>query len=276
MSRSYSPAEYWNAVASRYGRADDDALAAILHPGAPAWFNLAIDRMQNAAWQRALRSCAPRSDAKILDIGCGTGRWLRRYCEAGFTAIGIDATQHMLQRANELGTHSPLIIAPAQYLPFRDGTFDLVSSVTVVQHVIPADQPKILHEMARILRPGGHLLFLELIRGAGPHIFPHSLASWRKIAESAGLMLETFRGQEFLLFDRAFTGGIQILRGILRGPAPSQLPSQSQASGGPSLPHRVYWSARHLTCKLSEWVEPAAEAVCPSSWATHGLFLFRK
>lgn len=215
-------------------------------------------------------------NAKILDIGCGTGRWLRRYSKAGFAAIGIDATQHMLQRANEIGTHSPLVVASAQNLPFKDAAFDLISSVTVVQHVVPIDQPKILREMARVLRPGGRILLLELIRGAGPHIFPRSPANWRHLAEGAGLTLEHFQSQEFLLFDRAFTGSIHLTRRILRGPEPFQLPAQSPAAIRPSLTRRIYWSARHLACKLSEWVEPAAEAVCPSNWATHGLFLFRK
>ncbi|HET9400561.1 MAG TPA: methyltransferase domain-containing protein [Candidatus Acidoferrales bacterium] len=276
MSRSYFPTEYWSGVAARYGRSDDGALAPILHPDAPIWFNLTVDRLQKKLWQRALRACALPANAKILDIGCGTGRWIRRYSEAGFNPVGIDATQHMLQRANEIGTHSPLIVAPAQNLPFKDRTFDLISSVTVVQHVIPADQPKILREMARVLRPGGHLLLLELISGAGPHIFPRSPTDWRKLAEDAGLKLETFRGQEFLLPDRIFTGGIQFVRRVLTGATPSVLPAQSRSVSRPSLRRRIYWSARHLTCKLSEWVEPAAEAVCPNNWATHGLFLFRK
>ena len=277
MLRSYSPGDYWNRIASTFGHSDEWGYAPILHPDAPAWFNLTIDRLQRRSWHRAVVSCGIHRGSRVLDVGCGTGRWLRRYSAMGLSAVGVDATPEMLARAAEMGTASELILAPAQHLPFENGCFDFVSAVTVVQHVSPSDQPKIIGEMARILRPGGRLLLIELIRGSGPHIFPRRLSDWCKQADTAGLMLESCEGQEFLLFDRAFVSLIQAGRRIIRRKAESPaLPAQVEPGKPLSFAKRAYWSARRVTCTLSEWVEPAASLLCPKQWATHGLFLFRK
>lgn len=276
MANDYSPAEYWKGVASGYGATDEDALAPVLHPGAPAWFNLTIDRLQHKAWLNAVRACGLAQDAKALDVGCGTGRWLRRYTRAGYHAIGIDPTQDMLRRVNEMGTTTPLVAALAQRLPFQNDSFDLVSAVTVVQHVAPSDQAAILREMSRVLRPGGSLLLIELIRGVAPHIFPRRMGDWIALGQDAGLRLIHQEGQEFLLFDRAFVGMIQSVRRAGGRPVNCSLPAQSPGQSPDSLGRRAYWWARRVTCKLSTWVEPAAKLICPDRWATHGVFVFRK
>ena len=55
---------------------------------------------------------------RVLDIGCGTGRWVRRYAQLGFCAAGVDAAPDMLTTARERGTTSPLIAGEASQLPF--------------------------------------------------------------------------------------------------------------------------------------------------------------
>jgi cyclopropane fatty-acyl-phospholipid synthase-like methyltransferase len=58
-----------------------------LHPGAPALFNELVDKLQYRAVRRALQMAGVARVARVLDVGCGTGRWLRRYQGLGFHEV---------------------------------------------------------------------------------------------------------------------------------------------------------------------------------------------
>jgi SAM-dependent methyltransferase len=270
--------EYWEGLAASYGRADAQGLSAVLHPDAPAWFNILIDRLQESAWREGLQSCGLQEESRVLDVGCGTGRWLRRYLQRNLVPVGVDATQGMLQLTAARGVECQLVVGCAQSLPLGDGVFDLVSAVTVIQHIPPEDQGDALKEMARVLRPGGHLLLLELIRGKGPHIFPRRPSDWIDQASLAGLSLAGWRGQEYLVLDRAFVRLVQAIRGRTVNNAGPLLPGRAPVgkTKPASTARLVYWAIRRSTCKLSEWLEPVVQRVCPSEWATHALFIFKK
>jgi len=276
----FSWKEYWAGLAASYGWSDAEGLSAVLHPEAPAWFNSLIDRLQESAWRQGIQLCELNGNAAVLDVGCGTGRWLRRYVGRNLAPTGVDATEGMLQTARASGLTCPLLVGLAQSLPFKNQAFDLVSAVTVVQHIPPQEQREALNEMGRVLRPGGHLLLIELIRGRGPHIFPRQPADWISEASSAGLSLVAWRGQEFLFLDRAFVNVVYTLRRIFKNNSEPSLPGRVDEStgtkGANAAARSVYWAIRRLTCGLSEWLEPAVQKVCPGDWATHALFVFQK
>jgi SAM-dependent methyltransferase len=79
----YSPKEYWANIADDFRSADPAGIAPVLHPGAPAWFNQLIDKQQFHALRRALALATIPTGARTLDVGCGTGRWIRRYEQLG-------------------------------------------------------------------------------------------------------------------------------------------------------------------------------------------------
>ena len=159
----YSPKEYWSNLADGSDSVDATGFEPILHPLAPAWFNQIIDNLQFRAVQRALTLAALPPGAHFLDVGCGTGRWVRRYGELGFSAVGVDATIGMLRMARCHDTRAPLATALAQSLPFPDAAFDCLSDITVVQHIPYGLQPKALQEMVRVLKPGGRMILMEVI-----------------------------------------------------------------------------------------------------------------
>jgi len=274
----YSWREYWEGLAASYGHSDAQGFSAVLHPDAPAWFNTLIDRLQESAWREGLKSCGLQDHSRVLDVGCGTGRWLRRYLQRNMVPVGVDATQGMLQNAAASGVECQLVVGYAQSLPFGDGVFDLVSAVTVIQHIPPMDQADALKEMARVLRPGGHLLLLELIRGQGPHIFPRRPSDWIEQASLGGLSLAGWHGQEYLVLDRAFVQIVEAVRSLTGNKAGPSLPGRAPAGKAKpvSTARLVYWAIRRCTCKLSEWLEPVVQKACPGEWATHALFIFKK
>ena len=119
-------------------------------------------------WWRAARTFADvlsRSDARVLDLCCGTGDMafaLQRRAEAGGAKIlGADFTHSMLQRAVAKSNGSRLgwVEADALHLPFPDASFDLVTSAFGFRNL--ADYDAGLREMVRVLRPGGQVGILE-------------------------------------------------------------------------------------------------------------------
>src|ERR1700756_3924556 len=131
----YSPKDYWANLAEGFGSMDAAGLAPILHPQVPRWFNQVIDDLQFRAVRRALAIAAISPGARLLDVGCGTGRWIRRYTELGFSPVGVDATLGMLRIACSHQTSVPLAVGLAQSLPFSDSVFDCLSDITVAQHI---------------------------------------------------------------------------------------------------------------------------------------------
>src|SRR6266699_2632451 len=165
--KEYVPREFWTRLAKDFGESDLAGFAPVLHPGTPRWFNKAIDRLQSKTWSQTLNYCSLSHGARVLDVGCGSGRWVRRLEERGLSVVGIDQSSEMLSLARKRGTLCPMVSCEVQNLPFRDESFECVSAVTVIQHIPPQEQVRALSEMVRVLRPGGYLFLIELIRGHG-------------------------------------------------------------------------------------------------------------
>lgn len=276
----YLPREFWTRLAKDFGEGDLTGFAPVLHPGTPKWFNKQIDRLQNRTWSRTLNYCSLSQGAPVLDVGCGTGRWLSRLEEHGLSGIGIDQSSEMLFLARKRGTLSPMVSGEVQNMPFRDESFECVSAVTVIQHIPPQEQLRALAEMVRVLRPGGYLFLIELIRGHALHVFSRLPEDWIGQVSALGVSLVSWRGHEYFLFDRGFVYSVQKLR-ALAGYAVSEdsLPSSGPARGDHELPdlvRRVYWTLRRIAVAFSMWTEPLLEKVFPGKLATHGVFLFRK
>lgn len=100
--------------------------------------------------------------ARSIELGCGTGyvsAWLAR---RGAQPIGIDNSAVQLRTASALqrqhGGQFPLVHGDAEHLPFRDGIFDV--AISEYGAAIWCDPYRWIPEAARVLRPGGQLIFL--------------------------------------------------------------------------------------------------------------------
>jgi len=100
--------------------------------------------------------------ADTVELGCGTGyvsAWLAR---RGARPVGVDPTAAQLETARllqgEFGLSYPLVRAAGEHVPLRDASFDLV--ISEYGAAIWAEPHRWIPEAARLLRPGGDLVFL--------------------------------------------------------------------------------------------------------------------
>ncbi|MBI4493526.1 MAG: class I SAM-dependent methyltransferase [Chloroflexi bacterium] len=91
-----------------------------------------------------------------LDLACGTGRALGLLAGLGYRVVGLDGSAAMLARARAQAD-SPLARGDAFALPFSDSVFDAVVALRLAFHF--ADLQALLAEVARVLAPGGSLVF---------------------------------------------------------------------------------------------------------------------
>lgn len=107
----------------------------------------------------------PGPTDRVLDAGCGTGLLLHRL-RARHPSLGlhgVDLTRSTLQVARRrLPGGTPLVQAPAEALPYRDGVFDAWVSSSVL-HFVPSPGAG-FHEARRVLRPGGTLVLTDWCR----------------------------------------------------------------------------------------------------------------
>ena len=108
---------------------------------------------------------ATSRQARVLDVGCGTGRGLSYLLAAGFHRLaGVDYTIGMLERipgnlsSQHPGVPMSLVRGDAFCLPFPDKAFDLVTAFNFL-HMFRLDlQHRLIEEMRRVCRPGGMLV----------------------------------------------------------------------------------------------------------------------
>ena len=106
-----------------------------------------------------------RRDLRIIDCGCGTGYNLDVLLRPYGQTFAFDLNEDSMWRARRTGR--PIVRASMEHIPFASNSFDLATSFDVVQSV--PDDRKALREMARILKPGGHVVLnvtaLDMMRG---------------------------------------------------------------------------------------------------------------
>jgi SAM-dependent methyltransferase len=104
---------------------------------------------------RLLRRLRRRTDAALIELGCGTGRLLASLDLEGLEVLGVEGYAESLERAAARGVTATLLQADVGALPVADAQFDLVLAFDVLEHV-PSE--RFLREARRVARAGGRLL----------------------------------------------------------------------------------------------------------------------
>lgn len=133
--------------------------------------------------------------ASVLDLGCGLGRSERVFRSLGrkLVWVGVDIVSSPAVDRREPGRHGRFVAFDGIELPFADGTFDLIYSNQVLEHVRHPE--RLLEEVQRILKPGAAFV------GGTSNLEPyHALSYWnftpfgfKTIVEDAGMLLVEMR-----------------------------------------------------------------------------------
>ena len=141
----------WNELARDYARSAECQWA-----GDPTWGIFAIPDTRVGLLPGDLRGTA------VVELGCGTG-YVSAWCHRrGASVVGLDNSPAQLATAAEMqrrfGQAFPLVLADAERAPLADASFDL--AISEYGAAIWCDPHKWIPEAARLLRPGGRLIFL--------------------------------------------------------------------------------------------------------------------
>ncbi len=91
---------------------------------------------------------------KILEAGCGMGKWVVDLSKKGYDIIGVDNNKYALKKLNEFDPKTKVRLADVTKLPYADETYDAYLSLGVIEHFEEGPQ-KALSEAYRILKRGG-------------------------------------------------------------------------------------------------------------------------
>jgi len=105
--------------------------------------------------------------AKVLDVGCGPGKWSVLFAKKFRSTTAIDVSPKMILLAKENARRHNLgnvdfHVVDVSRLNFPDEAYDLVNCVTVLQHILSDDDWRsAVHEIARVTKTSGHILLFE-------------------------------------------------------------------------------------------------------------------
>jgi SAM-dependent methyltransferase len=159
----YRPSVYWEERARRFAT-EGDGLAAVCAYGMPVFYNRAIhftQRLALAPWLKV------NAGMRVLDVGCGIGRWSRLLAARGAEVTGVDLSPTMIGEARRrtavagLAERCRFLVQDSAALDAGE-PFDLVLGVTVLQHILdPQALRAAVERIARHMAPAGRIVLLE-------------------------------------------------------------------------------------------------------------------
>lgn len=131
-----------------------------------AMYDRGLKATEDAGLREMRRETLAAALGRTIDLGAGTGANLDLYPDAVTELVLAEPDPHMnkqlRQKLAQSGRAAELVEAPAERLPFEDSSFD-TAVFTLVLCTVP-DPQAALAEAARVLKPGGKLLFVEHVR----------------------------------------------------------------------------------------------------------------
>jgi ubiquinone/menaquinone biosynthesis C-methylase UbiE len=136
-----------------------------------ALFAGTADAMRRRAYVPIAQHIAGRDPGRLslLDIGCGTGRFLSfvKSVQPRLKAIALDLSEPYLARARDAQTNCPgtrFVAAPAEAMPIGDGSVDMAVGIYLFHELPPKIRAQVASEVGRVLKPGGIFVLADSIQ----------------------------------------------------------------------------------------------------------------
>jgi ubiquinone/menaquinone biosynthesis C-methylase UbiE len=255
-----------------------DPLSAVIGPDADPLVNRFVDYAHRLGMKRAFKTLENQlgslNGREVLDLGCGRGRWSKEYAQRGARVTGADISPEAIRLlAHEMPQHC-FIAGDITELSLPDQRFDVVNSVTVIQHMPEWKQRIAFDILSRWVKPGGFVVLLEnVLAFDAPHVFPHPENEWIEMVETTGLRCVYRRGSNYEVLFRVKNRLSQVLRGD-RPSGQMNVPAAPRTAGL-SYKRTIKAGASNALAAASFPVEWACQTV-PLATPTHSLMIFGK
>jgi SAM-dependent methyltransferase len=110
------------------------------------------EEQQLPTYEEALRWLGPVAGRRVLEVGCGSGVFLRAAADRGAQVVGVDASAALVELARARAPEAELHVGDMQFLPFADDVFDVVAGFN--SFFFAADMVAALREAGRVAKPG--------------------------------------------------------------------------------------------------------------------------
>jgi len=255
-----------------------EALSAVTDISANRWVNRFTDYAHRLGMKRVFKVLADEwgslTGRSVLDLGCGRGRWSKEYAARGARVTGVDISPDAISLLAEDMPQHHFICQDIPALSFPGESFDVVSSVTVLQHMPQQKQQLALSLAAQWVKRGGYLVLLENVLGFdAPHVFPHRTDEWVSMVEAAGLRCSHCWGSNFEVLLRVEASILRQLRG--NKPSEGAMIPSTRHNGQLSSKSRLKSGAKAVLAGLSFPMEWACQRV-PLATPTHSVMIFSK
>ncbi len=266
--------KYYREVHFQALRDKRDSLAPVLDPDGTDLANRATDYAHRQAMARALLYLSTRladwSGLRVLDLGCGRGRWSRVYSARGARVVGLDISPDAMRALSIELREGHFVCGDVSIPPLADNSFDLVNSVTVIQHLPYDRQPPAVQSVARVLRPGGYFVMLENTSDFDSEfVNPRTADDWIALARQYRLSVEWRSGSNFEIPRRVLSRVNRFFSNGANGGAVEQRPRPRGAQGA------LERGARTIAALATFPTEWACQRI-PLAPATHVVAVLRK
>lgn len=142
----------------------------------------------------------PKDDGLYLDLGCGTGNYLKALSDMGVSFVGADPSEVMLDEAQLNNPDKSIVQAKAENLPFDDATFNGGMANFTLHHW--DNIQKGINEIFRVLKPGGRFVFFsftpqQLYGYWLHHYFPEMIRISSEVIPNEKFMKQFFQNAGF-------------------------------------------------------------------------------
>ena len=110
------------------------------------------EEAQIPVYEAAIHRIGLEAGQRMLEVGCGTGHFLRLAADRGASVVGLDASEALIELARARVPEAELSVGDMQFLPFADDSFDVVAGFN--SFFFAADMVAALREAGRVARPG--------------------------------------------------------------------------------------------------------------------------